>query len=129
MGYGDISGTNSMERYVAVFNMVMGVVIFSLVSSAITSIIQSFDEINEKEEENLAILNKINKKFDLPIELYSELVKEIKEQIENDDHDIKQYASSLPINMKNKLIKVFYKSIYSNIYFLQGKPHQFINWI
>jgi hypothetical protein len=30
--------------------MVMGVVIFSLVSSAITSIIQSFDEINEKEE-------------------------------------------------------------------------------
>jgi hypothetical protein len=47
VGYGDISGTNSTERYVAVLNMVMGVVIFSLVSSAITSIIQSFDEINE----------------------------------------------------------------------------------
>ena len=85
MGYGDVSGTNSTERYVAVLNMVMGVVIFSLVSSAITSIIQSFDDINEKEEEKLAILNKINKKFDLPIELYSQLVKEIKEQIENDD--------------------------------------------
>ena len=85
MGYGDVSGTNSTERYVAVLNMVMGVVIFSLVSSAITSIIQSFDDINEKEEEKLTILNKINKKFDLPIELYSQLVKEIKEQIENDD--------------------------------------------
>jgi hypothetical protein len=85
VGYGDVSGTNSTERYVAVLNMVMGVVIFSLVSSAITSIIQSFDDINEKEEEKLAILNKINKKFDLPIELYSQLVKEIKEQIENDD--------------------------------------------
>jgi hypothetical protein len=85
VGYGDVSGTNSTERYVAVLNMVMGVVIFSLVSSAITSIIQSFDDINEKEEEKLTILNKINKKFDLPIELYSQLVKEIKEQIENDD--------------------------------------------
>ena len=109
--------------------MILGVVIFSLVSTAITSIINNFDQIDEKEEEKLTILNKIHKRFKLPIELYSDLVKEIREQIENDDQDIKQYTAGLPVNLKNKLIKVFYSSIYSNIYLLQGKPQQFINWI
>lgn len=129
VGYGDISGTNTLERYLAVINMILGVVIFSLVSTAITSIINNFDQIDEKEEEKLTILNKIHKRFKLPIELYSDLVKEIREQIENDDQDIKQYTAGLPVNLKNKLIKVFYSSIYSNIYLLQGKPQQFINWI
>ena len=69
----------------AVLNMVIGVVIFSLVSGSITQIINNFDQIDEKEEEKLNILNKIHKKYNLPIDLYSNLVKEIRDHIANDD--------------------------------------------
>ena len=51
MGYGDISGTNTLEKYIAVLNMVMGVIIFSVVSTAITSIINNFDYIDAFVEE------------------------------------------------------------------------------
>jgi hypothetical protein len=63
VGYGDISGTNTLERYVAVLIMVMGVVIFSVVSSSITQIINNFDYIDAYEEEQLNVLNKINYKY------------------------------------------------------------------
>jgi hypothetical protein len=63
VGYGDISGTNTLERYVAVIIMVMGVVIFSVVSSSITQIINNFDYIDAYEEEQLNVLNKINYKY------------------------------------------------------------------
>jgi voltage-gated potassium channel len=35
-GYGDISGTNTLERYICALFMILGVLIFSMVSSAIT---------------------------------------------------------------------------------------------
>jgi len=63
VGYGDISGTNTLERYVAVIIMVMGVVIFSVVSSSITQIINNFDYIDAYEEEQLNVLNKNNYKY------------------------------------------------------------------
>jgi hypothetical protein len=39
VGYGDISGTNSTEKYVSNVLMVLGVILFSLISTAITTII------------------------------------------------------------------------------------------
>ena len=39
VGYGDISGTNSTEKYVSNVLMVLGVIMFSLISTAITTII------------------------------------------------------------------------------------------
>jgi hypothetical protein len=59
VGYGDITGTNTLERYIAVLNMVIGVVIFSFVSSAITNIISNLDFIDGAEEELLHVLDRI----------------------------------------------------------------------
>jgi hypothetical protein len=59
VGYGDISGSNSSEKYVSNFIMVLGVILFSLISTAITTIIQNYDNINIVEQEQRAILDKI----------------------------------------------------------------------
>ncbi len=60
-------------------NMIMGVILFSLVSTAITQIINNFDYIDAYEEEQLSVINKIYFKYDLPQDLYSELIKEVKD--------------------------------------------------
>jgi hypothetical protein len=59
VGYGDISGTNSAEKYVSNLIMVLGVILFSLISTAITTIIQNYDNIHIDEQEQRAILDKI----------------------------------------------------------------------
>lgn len=41
VGYGDISGTNTSERIICVFLMIMGVLFFSINSGNITSIMTS----------------------------------------------------------------------------------------
>lgn len=43
--------------------MVLGVILFSLISTAITTIIQNYDNINIDEQEQIAILDKINSKY------------------------------------------------------------------
>jgi hypothetical protein len=104
-------------------NMIMGVILFSLVSTAITQIINNFDYIDAYEEEQLSVINKIYFKYDLPQDLYSELIKDVKDKIVNFDDDIKDYCLQLPINLKNKLTQVLYERVYIDMYFLQGKPN------
>ena len=78
VGYGDISGTNTLERFIAVVNMIIGVVIFSFVSGAITGIISNLDIIDAVEEESIITLVKANSVYDFSNELYLELVRNIK---------------------------------------------------
>ena len=78
VGYGDISGTNTLERFIAVVNMIIGVVIFSFVSGAITSVIGNLDIIDAVEQESISTLVKANSVYNFSNELYLELVRNIK---------------------------------------------------
>lgn len=53
--------------------MIIGVCIFSFVSSAITNIISNLDIVDVVEEELLHVLNKINSRHPMPPELYHDL--------------------------------------------------------
>ena len=64
MGYGDLSGSNSCEKFVSNAIMVLGVILFSLISTAITTIIENYDNINIDEE-----LQKNNK-----LQLYQNII-------------------------------------------------------
>ena len=48
VGYGDISGTNTGERIVCMFLMIMGVLFFTYTSGMITNIITNEEEENKK---------------------------------------------------------------------------------
>ncbi len=61
---------------------VAGVVFFSLISSELARIIESYDSISSTIQEKITILNKIKKEYKMPNDLYSDLLEEI--QYEND---------------------------------------------
>jgi hypothetical protein len=48
VGYGDISGTNNMERGICILLMIMGVVFFSISSGTLTSIIANYEDVSQK---------------------------------------------------------------------------------
>lgn len=44
VGYGDINGTNTAEKYCCILMMVAGVIYFSLVSGSVASMMDSIDK-------------------------------------------------------------------------------------
>lgn len=79
VGYGDISGTNTGERIVCCFLMIMGVLFFTYASGTITNIITNEEEENKKYQEKKMHLTKLYKKHgkSMRSELYIELLQSI----------------------------------------------------
>lgn len=70
VGYGDISGTNTIERIICIFLMITGVFFFSFASGSLTHLITHRETEELKTVERLNILNKIYKDYNLGSELY-----------------------------------------------------------
>jgi hypothetical protein len=71
VGYGDISGTNSIEMIFCSFVMVIGVISFTFANGALASIMSNYDNHNANYKEKLDTLEKARKDFDLPVDLYT----------------------------------------------------------
>ena len=48
VGYGDISGNNSLERMICILMMITGVFFFSFASGTFTNIISNYEQMNAK---------------------------------------------------------------------------------
>ena len=70
VGYGDISGTNNFERFFCSIMMLIGVVSFSFANGSLASIISNYDNKNAYYQEKLNILNKAQKDYNIPLDLY-----------------------------------------------------------
>jgi hypothetical protein len=70
IGYGDISGTTTLERVFCSIVMIIGVVSFSFLNGALASILSNFDVQNAALQEKVTLLNKIYKDYFLPLDLY-----------------------------------------------------------
>ena len=61
VGYGDISGTNNIERAYCTIVMILGVLAFSFANGSLTSILASYDSSNAALKEKNDIFNRLNK--------------------------------------------------------------------
>lgn len=59
VGYGDITAISVIEKIVAVFLMITGVIAFSFATGTLASIIQNQDSNEAKLKEKMAILSEI----------------------------------------------------------------------
>jgi hypothetical protein len=62
VGYGDISGYNTMERFFCVCLMLLGVISFSFATGSLSSLMSTYDSTQASFRERLYILNEINNK-------------------------------------------------------------------
>jgi hypothetical protein len=77
IGYGDISGTNTIERIFCSFMMVIGVIAFSFLNGSLTSILANHDQKNAALNEKITILNSIYSEYFLPLDLYMQCKKNL----------------------------------------------------
>jgi hypothetical protein len=63
VGYGDISGTNNVERVFCSICMFIGVLAFTIANGSLASIIQNYDQTNASYQEKMNILTKAQKDY------------------------------------------------------------------
>jgi hypothetical protein len=96
VGYGDIVGTNTLERIFSSFIMLLGVISFSFVQGSIASILQNNDPKEIEYNERMTILDKANKDYNLPQDLYISLLRQIKYEKGKTLNDLNQFVEELP---------------------------------
>lgn len=129
VGYGDISGTNNLEKTFCSIVMVIGVFGFSFANGSLTSIIQNYDQTNAHYNEKLQTLNKIIKDYNLPLELQLKLKKSIGYENKKYLNDINMFIEELPHNLKIIVSLYIYEQRYCKIKFFKNRTPSFISWV
>ena len=80
-------------------------------------ILGNFDSRNLELNEKKSIVDAVTEKFKLNRQFHLELVEEIRNEDIKDDGDIYDYILTLPVSLKNRLIKKIYREILSTISF------------
>lgn len=61
VGYGDISGTTTIEKIICIFLHLIGVLSYSFAAGSLTAIIANYDTMNDKNVDKINILNRLFK--------------------------------------------------------------------
>ena len=129
VGYGDISGTNNLERIFGSLIMIVGVISFSFANGSLASIIQNYDQTNAIYQEKLVILNRIYKEYSLPLSLFIRLKKSMGYESKKDMHDLNKFLEELPHKLKIEVSLYVYEQRYNKIKFFRNRNVSFILWM
>lgn len=88
VGYGDISGTNMIEKIFCIFAMIVGVVFFSFATGSLSSIISNVDSSSALMQERQQTLNRVYKDFKLPLQLYIRIQKAMNYEVGKDIQEL-----------------------------------------
>ena len=119
VGYGDIHGNNSIEFIFGSVMMVIGVVAFSFANGTLTSIVSNYDTQNAELQEKVNALNKVYKKFQLPLDLYVRCKRNLEFMQESEQVDITNLLNDLPHKLNVEISMYIYEKRYKKIKFFR----------
>ena len=131
VGYGDIPGTNSLERIFCSIIMVLGVCSFSFVNGSLASVLSSYDSQHLKFQTKIKTLNSFKKEFEMDLPLYISVKKNLELSGTNTmkTKEIQEFIDSRPHKLKVSLSMYIHESRYKKINFLRDQSNQFITWL
>ena len=111
-----------------IFIMVLGVVGFSFVTGSVTSIISNLDHSNAIQTDKLNILKKLYKDYQLPLDLYLEVKKNIELCQTADQLQIQTFIEEQPHKLRIMLSMYIHEARYKKLKYLNNKTKSFISW-
>ena len=75
VGYGDLSASTTVERIFLIITMLAGVLSFTFISGALSSILSNYDTQQAQLQEKLLYLGKLKQKHDISGTLYNDIRK------------------------------------------------------
>jgi uncharacterized membrane protein YcgQ (UPF0703/DUF1980 family) len=129
VGYGDIRAYSTIEQYVCMVLMLLGVIVFSFTTGSLSSLITSYDSREAILKEKISTLNMISNEYSLDNNTFNRLAKTIKYDHHKKQKDVIQFMKELPHKLKIELSLVMINRMYSNVKFFQDKDNSFIGWV
>jgi Ion channel len=117
VGYGDITAVSMPEKLMCIFLMILGVVSFSIMTGALSSIIASYDSREALLKEKISTLNQISHEYKIDIDLFNKLAKTIRYDHSKKQKDVLQFMEELPSKLRLELAMAIHQTMYSNIGF------------
>jgi len=109
VGYGDIHGTNTTERVLAIFLMIGGVFAFSFATGTLTSILTSLDETNKLVNEKMQVVSKLCHRYNLDQEIRQKLTATVRFQVQNARDEFTEFLSQLDPRLRQRVYREMYK--------------------
>jgi hypothetical protein len=100
MSYGGIDAINNFEMIFGILIMIGGGFLMTYAISVIGQIVVSMDKTNAAFEEKMEVLNRIQREYFLPLDLYLRLKKSLRYKYDKDTEDLNNFIDELPPNLK-----------------------------
>ena len=100
MSYGGIDAQNNFEIMFGILIMIGGGFLMTYAISVIGQIVVSMDKTNAAFEEKMEVLNRIQREYFLPLDLYLRLKKSLRYKYDKDTEDLNNFIDELPPNLK-----------------------------
>jgi Ion channel len=129
VGYGDIHAYSTIEQYVCIILMILGVLVFSFTTGSLSSLITSYDSREAILKEKISVLNTISNEYGIDLLTFNKLVKTIKYDHSKKQKDVIKFMEELPHKLKLELSLVMIHKMYSNVRFFEDKDKSFLAWV
>ena len=117
VGYGDITAQSMAEKIMCIILMIIGVIIFSFTTGALSSLITSYDSSEAQLKEKIATLNEISAEYKLDIEMFNKLAKTVRYDHSKKQKDTLMFMEELPHKLKLELAMIMVKKMYASVSF------------
>lgn len=111
VGYGDVSPSNTGERFFIVLIMLIGVFTFSFASGSLASIMQNYDNEQAIINERLMLLENISRSYSFSPQLYEDLKNALSFEVKKDNEDLEQLMKNLPYKLRLQVIAEVHRDL------------------
>ena len=129
VGYGDISGSSSVEKIFCICLMLAGTCIYAAASGATAAALVDLDEENAEFKKQIAILNRVFKEYKLPLDVYARLKDTLYLKADREFEELHRFVEELPHLLKVEVSKYLYEGTFKKLQFMQNKSDSFLAWV
>jgi hypothetical protein len=129
VGYGDIVVKTLSEKIYGLCIMTFGVLLYSYILGALSSIVNLISEKNKEMNDKLCVLANMKVEHDLNDEIYNKVRKVIKFDTNKNQKNKIAFMAELPIKLRVELSQELNDIDLKNLYFFRRQGQEFIAYV
>ena len=125
VGYGDVTPLSYNERLYTIILMIIGVCLYSMVLSILSSLFEDFQTKEKNNKKNIYLLDELRNKYHIPEEIYHKVLRYLKYTSVINSKDNNLLMNSLPKYYKCALLYEIHGESLNNINIFKGQSNEF----
>jgi len=112
VGYGDMSANTTVERIFCIVLMVLGVIVFTFISGALSSVLSNFDSSTAAAAEQQLYVNKLKIAYSIDDTLYNKIYNHGRKNVNNAEAGLDYFVEALPYDLRLSVTLCMYSELF-----------------